>query len=188
MSRSKSTKANVQPRWVRALAAFARQISRRLIALVHHGSVPIRVLVSDPTQRKAIRSEVNRTWSQLASVLGGLAPRDVVIVVQPIAWSGGQVAGCCEPTRGTGGRRIALIRLALQARDRILSLDEVLSVLAELAINLAITGDEVPLVIVPMPIDLEREPAVLANEAPVRLPPDPLAPSANGQHTHIPAA
>ena len=99
------------------------------------------------------------------------------VLVQRAVHSHHPVAGCSLVSRSADGRSFALIRLGTHLNGRALATDEILATLAELWI--AIASQQLANPVVLLPVELETTPAALR---PIdTLPPDPLAPRANGQ-------
>ncbi len=99
---------------------------------------PIQVLVKDRSHRRAIERDLTAGLRRLRRALGQAFPSDAVIVVQQVICTDRQLAGCYQLARHAEGAGFALIRLALQVDGRSLHMDEVLSVLAEQCIGLAV--------------------------------------------------
>jgi hypothetical protein len=100
--------------------------------------VPIQVLVKDRSQRRTIERDVRAGLRRLRRALGEAFPSDAVVVVQQVICTDRQLAGCYQLARHPDGAGFALIRLALQVDGRQIPMDEVLSVLAEQCIGLAV--------------------------------------------------
>ena len=135
---------------------------------------PIQVLVKDRSKRRTIERDVRTGLRRLRRALGEAFPCDAVVVVQQVICTDRQLAGCYQLARQADGVGFALIRLALQVDGRQLSMDEVLSVLAEQCIGLAVQQAGGVGLLVP----IELEPTGRSDDGRVdALRPDPLAPS-----------
>ena len=135
---------------------------------------PIQVLVKDRSKRRTIERDVRAGLRRLRRALGEAFPSDAVVVVQQVICTDRQLAGCYQLTRHPDGVGFALIRLALQVDGRQLSMDEVLSVLAEQCIGLAIQQAGGVGLLVP----IEIEPTGPSDDGRVdALRPDPLGSS-----------
>jgi hypothetical protein len=92
--------------------------------------------------------------------------------VQPIVVTDRQLAGCYQLGQRADGTRFTLIRLGLEIDGRSLCIDEIVSVLAEQCIALAMQQGSPSLLV---PIDLyPTQSESLRHPTPLR--PDPLAP------------
>ena len=126
-----------------ALRRFAVAAGNRLAWLKARwlaGSVPVEVLVTDLQQRRRLTLLLRHTVRRLQRTVP-LAPASTrvtaVVAAYHIAAGGKQVAGCVH-VRQESGVGVALIRLALHAGGHDLSDDEVLAVLTEQWIGLAV--------------------------------------------------
>lgn len=132
--------------------------------------VPMEVLVKDRARRRAIERDLQSGLRRLRRALGTRFPADAAVLVQQVIVTDRQLAGCYQLARNPNGADLALIRLALQVDGRDLAMDEMLSVLAEQCIGLAVTQAGANGVVIP----IELEPA--RRHEGERLPPDPLRP------------
>jgi hypothetical protein len=111
----------------------------------------------------------------------------VVVVVQQVICVDRPMAGCYQLARHTDGASFSLIRLALQVDGREIPMDEVLSVLAEQCIGLAVQQAGGVGLLVPIELESIRRPGGGRVDA---IRPDPLAPippsgdSRGGQMRH----
>lgn len=137
--------------------------------------LPVEVLISDRTRRRVLERELRWALGRLRRGLGGPIPPELSVLVQQVIRTDRQLAGCYVLGQRADGSRFALVRLALQVDGHRLSTDELLAVLAEQLVGLATQQSSSVLV----PIDLAPAPAPASRTATV-LPPDPLAPGANG--------
>jgi hypothetical protein len=177
------------PKWLAAcgpplaalLARATEAIGRRWRALRGRlRPVPVEVLVVDRARRRAVHRSVRRGLRRLRRVLGAPLPAGVAIVVQELVTPADrQLAGCYQQGQRPDGSRFALMRLALQVDGHRLTTDELLAVLAEQYIGLAMDQGGGTSVLVPV----ELEPALPAQATdPVEVRrlqprrPDPLAP------------
>ena len=156
--------------WCAALLGRAWRAVRRW-----RRPVPVEVLVSDRTRRRALERELRRGLRRLRHVLGAPLPAELAVIVQQVIATERQLAGCSQLGQRPDGTRFALVRLALQVNGRRLSTDELLAALAEQCIGLASQGSTSVLV----PIDFEPAPPAEARRLGA-LRPDPLAPPPNG--------
>ena len=152
----------------RVIVAFTWMISRL------HGDcpVPIEVLISGPWRRRSVERRLSHAIRRLQRAFAAPLSLDVAVVVQAIIMTERQVPGCYHISQQPDGSRFALIRLGLQVDGRRLSADELLAVLAEQYIALAMQSIGPSLLV---PIDLDPPPSSgLQRSAALR--PDPLAP------------
>ena len=164
---------DVRPRWLTQLRVWWQRLRRRL------RPVPIVVMVANPIERATLEREVRSGLRCLERVLGYAAFTNLTVVVQHSIHLDHPVAGCTHVGQRADGSPFALVRLALRVDGRDLSLDEVLAILTEQCIGLAIQQAGGMSVVVPV--------EWAATAAPSSGPPptarDPLAPSPNG---HVP--
>ena len=161
---------DVWPRWLHQMRAWWQQVRRRL------RPVPIVVMVADATQRATLECEVRSGLRCLERVLGRATFTNLTVVVQHTIHLDHSVAGCTHVGQRADGSTFALVRLALRVDGRDLSLDEVLSIMTEQCIGLAIQQAGGMSVVVPVEWTTTAAPTCGA-------PPtarDPLAPSPNG--------
>jgi len=173
-------------RWLAAVRAWCVAVLVRVWAAVRRWRryVPVEVLLTDRTKRRALERDLRGGMRRLRRVLGAPLPAELAVVVQQVISAERQLAGCYQVGHHPDGTRFALVRLALQVNGRRLSSDEMLAALAEQCIGLATQHS--PSVLVP--IDFEptqaAQPTPAAQPSDVRrlaaLRPDPLAPPANG--------
>ena len=134
---------------------------------------PIQVIVKDRSHRRAIERDLTAALRRLRRALGPAFPSDVVIVVQRVIRTDRQLAGCYQLARHAEGTCFALIRLALQVDGREIPMDEVLSVLAEQCIGLAVQQAGGVGLLVPIELESVRR----SDDGRVHaVRPDPLAP------------
>ena len=143
---------------------IARHLPRRRIR--------VEVVIVDQARRKALQRQLSVGLRQLQWLFGDQPPTDVAVLVQQVIPLDRQMAGCCQVTTRADGRRLALIRLALEVNGRRLSADEVLAALAEQCLGLA-QQDAQTTAVVPVDLDPGSPPA---QHRPADLPPDPLGP------------
>ena len=164
---------DIWPRWLNQMYGWWRHLQRRL------RPTPIVVMVANPSQRATVEFEVRSGLRCLERVLGRATFRSLTVVVQHSIHLDHPVAGCTHVGQRADGSPFALVRLALRVDGRDLSLDEVLSIMTEQCIGLAIQQAGGMSVVVPV--------EWAATAAPSSGPPptarDPLAPSPNG---HVP--
>ena len=134
---------------------------------------PVQVLVKDRARRRAIERDLTAGLRRLRRALGQAFPSDVVVVVQRVICADRQLAGCYQLAGHADGIGFSLIRLALQVDGREIPMDEVLSVLAEQCIGLAVQRVGGVGLLVPIELESIRRPNDGRVDA-VR--PDPLAP------------
>ena len=132
--------------------------------------VPMEVLVNNRARRRAIERDLQSGLRRLHRTLRTQFPIGVAVLVQQVITTDRQLAGCYQLARCPDGVNLALIRLALQVDGRDLAMDEMLSVLAEQCIGLAVHQAGAGGVLIP----IELEPA--RRHEGDRLPPDPLRP------------
>ena len=164
---------------LRAVRAQVLKIACRLWQALRRWrrSVPVEVLIADHARRRALERELRTGLCRLQRALGAQLLDDLAVVVQQVIQTDRQLAGCCQVGQRPAGRRFALIRLALQVNGRRLATDELLAVLAEQCIGLAMREGAGPSVLVPV----ELEPVGPTEVGHLRaLRPDPLAPRPNG--------
>ena len=138
--------------------------------------LPIEVVTTDRHRRHHISREVRRSVRRLRKLLGELMPRDIMVVVQhviPADQPAEQLGGCCQIVQHSSGRRLAVIRLALQVRGRRLTTDEVLAALTEQCLGLAIQHGDSVSITVPIRLDTEA-PAHQAPTQPTQFRPGPF--------------
>jgi hypothetical protein len=139
-----------------------------------HRAIPIEVLVKSRAQRRTIERDLQSTLQRLQRALGEQFPSGVTVVVQQLICADRQLAGCYQLAHRPEGPGFALIRLALQVDARQLSTDEILSVLAEQCIGLAVHQSGGAGVLVPIELGATRRTDGGRLDA---LRPDPLAPA-----------
>jgi hypothetical protein len=142
---------------------------------------PIQVLVNDRSHRRAIERDLTVGLRRLRRALGQAFPSDVVVVVQRVICTDRQLAGCYQLARRPDGVGFALIRLALQVDGRQIPMDEVLSVLAEQCIGLAVQQAGAVGLLVPIELESTRGSDGGRIDA---ARPDPLAPIPPSADTH----
>ncbi len=152
----------------RVLAAVVRLLSGPRRDCV----IPIEVLVTRFWRRLSIQVRLRRAIHKLQRILPEPLPLDAAVVVQQIVVTERQLPGCYQVSQRPDGNRFALIRLALQVDGRRLSPDELLAVLAEQYIALAMQSIGPSLLV---PIDLASSPPN-GLQRPTALRHDPLAP------------
>ena len=161
-----------------------RQFAHRLLSALGDGwrrlrradSVPIVVLVVDRDRRRAVERELRAGLRQLGPVLGDVVRRELAVVVQQVIQADSQLAGCCQVGQRPDGGRFTLLRLALEVDGRPLGSDELLAVLAEQCVALAVERGG-PSALVPFELGTARPPVAGAGRRPL----DPLAPPPNGR-------
>ena len=134
---------------------------------------PVQVLVKDRACRRAIERDLTSGLRRLRRALGSAFPSDAAIVVQRVICADRQLAGCYQLARHADGTGFALIRLALQVDDREIPMDEVLSVLAEQCIGLAVQRTGGVGLLVPIELNPSRRSDNGRLDA---IRPDPLSP------------
>lgn len=159
----------------RRLLAFAR--TRVLMALTWLVSrsrsdclVPIEVLISSFWMRRSVERRLRHAVRRLKRVLP-LPSLHIAIVAQQTLATDHQLPGCYQISQRPDGSRFALIRLALEVDGQRISTDEMLAVLAEQYIALAIQSSG-PSLLVPVDFGTAPESDPLHR---VPLQPDPLA-------------
>ncbi len=183
------TKSTRQLTWsaraIRKLDLIAAPLVRAVRATwpgFRRRDVPVEVLVVDRVQRRLLERELQAGLRQLRRALGEAFPAQLAVVVQQaVRGERHLLPGCYQVAQRPDGTRFALVRLGLQVGDRRLGADELLAVLAEGCIGLAVEHYGGPTVRVP--IELEAPPASGEATRHATLPPDPLAPRSNGQVT-----
>ena len=137
-------------------------------------AVPVEVLVKHRAQRRTIERDLQSGLRRLRRALGEQFPSGVTVVVQQVICAERQLAGCYQLAHCPEGSGFALIRLALQVDERQLSTDEILSVLAEQCIGLAVHQSGGAGVLVPIELGPARRTDGRHLDA---LRPDPLLPA-----------
>jgi hypothetical protein len=145
--------------------------------------VPIEVLVSDRSRRRSLERELRWGLRRLRYALGEPLPAELTVLVQQVIRTDRQLAGCYVLGQRSDGSRFALVRLALQVDGHRLTTDDLLAVLAEQFVGIAIQQATSVLV----PIDLAPAMTPASRGAPA-LRPDPLAPHPNGSSRGAQAA
>ncbi|HVA23519.1 MAG TPA: hypothetical protein VMW62_03925 [Chloroflexota bacterium] len=135
--------------------------------------IRVEVVIVDKPRRQALQRQLAAGLRQLRHILPDQP--DIAVLVQQVIPLERQRAGCCEVATQPDGRRLALIRLALEVNGRRLSADEVLAALAEQCLGLARQQAQATAV-VPVDLDPGDPPSGGAAARPPDLPPDPLAP------------
>lgn len=117
--------------------------------------MPVEVLLVDRTLRRATERHLRATLCRLWCTLGDSFPSGTAVIVQRIIVTDHQLAGCYQIGQHPDGTQFALIRLALDVDGHSLSTDEILSVLAEQCIALAMQQSAssllIPIVLHPAP-------------------------------------
>jgi hypothetical protein len=155
-----------------ALHLIGRMLS--VLWAAAHGQpdcILIEVLLAERARRRAVKRHVRAALRRLRRVLGAQFPSDAAVIVQQVVVTERQLAGCYQISHEHDGTRIALIRLALEVDGRPLTTDELLAVLAEQCIALAMQsagpGLLAPIALAPSRSDDPGRPPALR--------PDPLA-------------
>lgn len=167
---------DVWSRWLHQMRGWWQRLRRRF------RPTPIVVMVADPAERATLEFEVRSGLRCLERVLGRAAFTNLTVVVQRSIHLDHPVVGCTHVGLRSDGSPFALVRLALSVHGRDLSLDEVLAILTEQCIRLAMQQSGGMSVVVPVEWTTTAAPASGA-------PPtarDPLAPSPNG-HAPVPS-
>ena len=159
----------------RRLLAFGRTrvliAATWLVSRLHSDCpVPIEVLISSFWTRWSLDRRLRHAVRRLQRVLPRLS-QDVAIVAQQTIVTDHQLPGCYQISQRPDGSRFALIRLALEVDGQRISTDEMLAVLAEQYIALAMQSSGAGLLV---PIDLVPSP----HSRPLHrasMQPDPLA-------------
>jgi len=172
-------------RWLRWLRAIGTTATARLLVAWRalrppEGTVRIEILAADRVQRKRLEREIRSAVRRLERVASPMLRCDAAVLVQRAVQTDHSMAGCSLVSHGSDGAPFALIRLATHLNGRALATDDILAALAELWIGVAAEQLASPAVLVPV----ELEPIPAASRPIDTLPPDPLAPRANG-HTTI---
>lgn len=165
--------APVLRRWFAQVHAWHSALHR------HLRPTPIVVMVADPVQRASLEFEMRCALRRLERVLGPATFASMTVVVQHSIHLEHAVAGCTHLGQLADGSPFALVRLALTLHGRDLTINEVLAVLAEQCIGLAVQQAGGMSVVVPVEW-------TSATTSPDSQPPptrDPLAASHNG---HLP--
>lgn len=163
------------PRVRLVLAALGEAI-RTAVRAYHERpqAIPIDVLVVDRARRRTIERDLHAGLCRLRHALGRQFPSGVAVVVQQVICMDRRLAGCYQLARRPDGVDLALVRLALQVGDRTLTTDELLSVLAEQCIGLAVHQAGGAGVLVPVELEPDRRPESRRVDM---LRADPLAPT-----------
>lgn len=162
---------DVWPRWRSQMRGWWRRLRHRF------HPTPIVVMVADPARRATLEFEVRSGLRCLERVLGQATYTNLTVVVQYSIHLDQPVVGCTHVGQRSDGSAFALVRLALSVDSRNLSLDEVLAILTEQCIGLAMQQSGGMSVVVPVEWTTTAAPASGA-------PPtarDPLVPSPNGR-------
>lgn len=160
--------------WVLAFGLLSTVGSAVRAYSERHRTVPIEVLVKHRAQRRTIERDLQSGLRRLRRALGEQFPSGVTVVVQQVICAERQLAGCYQLAHRPEGSGFALIRLALQVDERQLSTDEILSVLAEQCIGLAVHQSGGTGVLVPIELGPARRTDGGRLDA---LRPDPLTPA-----------
>lgn len=160
--------------WVLAFGLLSTLRSAVRAYRERHRAIPIEVLVKNRAQRRTIERDLQSGLHRLRRALGEQFPVGVTVVVQQVICTERQLAGCYQLAHRPEGPGFALIRLALQVDARQLSTDEILSVLAEQCIGLAVHQSGGAGVLVPIELGTARRTDGGRLDA---LRPDPLAPA-----------
>jgi len=171
-------------RWLRRLRALGAAVTGRLLVAwralrAQDRAVRVEVLAADRIQRKRLEREIRSAVRRLERVASPALRCEAAVLVQRAVQSHHPVAGCSLVSRSADGESFALIRLATHLNGRALATDDILAALAELWIGVAAEQLATPAVLVPV----ELEPIPAAPRPIATLPPDPLAPRANGHTT-----
>lgn len=134
--------------------------------------VPVEILITNFCRRCWIRARVRRAIRKLQRVLPAPLSLDVAVIVQQIIATEHQLPGCYQITQRSDDSHFALIRLALEVDDRCMTTNELLAVLAEQYIALAMQQSGPSLLV---PVDLTSSRAGDTCR-PAALRPDPLGP------------
>jgi hypothetical protein len=156
--------------WLLAFGALSALRRAARSYLDQRRPVPMEVLVKSRARRRAIERDLQAGLHRLHRALGTQFPTGVAVLVQQVITTDRQLAGCYELARRPDGADLALIRLALQVDGRELAMDEMLSVLAEQCIGLAVHQAGAGGVLIPVELEPGRR-----HEGD-RLRPDPLRP------------
>jgi predicted protein tyrosine phosphatase len=173
-----SKRTRKRPHSVPALLRTAGRALKHTAGVVKTRLLPrrirVEVVIVDKPHRQALQRQLAAGLRQLRRLLPDQP--DIAVLVQQVIPLERQRAGCCEVATGPDGRRLALIRLALEVNGHRLSADEVLAALAEQCLGLARQHAQATAV-VPVDLDPGDPPAGGGVAArPPDLPPDPLAP------------
>lgn len=135
-------------------------------------TVPIEILITGFWRRCWIRARVRCAIRKLQRVLPAPLSLDVAVIVQQIIATEHQLPGCYQITQRSDDSHFALIRLALEVDGRCMTTNELLAVLAEQYIALAMQQNGPSLLV---PVDLTSSRAG-DTRRPAALRPDPLGP------------
>lgn len=137
---------------------------------------PVEVLIADRLQRRRLEQTLRRGLRRLEHALGEAWSTEIAVIVQQVITTDHQLAGCYQTELRSNGVRLTLIRLALEVDGRRLSIDELLAVLAEASIGVALQQRGSPSVLVPV----ELTPVQPASRNITALRPDPLVAHPHG--------
>lgn len=174
-----------RPRITQLLSVLAFGRTRTLASLTwimsHLHSdcqVPIEVLISSFWIRCSVERRLRRGVWRLQRIVLLPSTMDVAVVIQRTIVTERQLAGCYQISQRSDGSRFALIRLALEKDGRRVSTDEMLALLAEQYIALALQSAGPSLLV---PIDLGPSSQSYAPH-PAALRSDPLTAAHAGEH------
>lgn len=139
-----------------------------------HRHIPVEVLIADRGRRRMLEREIRISLSRLRRALGDMFPAEMSVVAQNVIGTDRPLAGCYHVGRRPDGSPFVLLRLALQRDGCSVTRDQLLAVLAEQCIDLALQQSGAPSSLVPVDLG-SQQPRV--GKRLVALPPDPLAPS-----------
>lgn len=157
----------------RALGKLTQLLGRR-------HSVPVEVLIAERGRRRALERDLRAALARLRRTVGSLHLMEVAVVAQHVIRTDRELAGCYQTAWRQGGVRFALLRLALQVNGRELGTDELLAVLAEQYIGLALEQSVGTSLLVP--VELETPETRPTGRITV-FRPSPLTPSKNAANS-----
>ncbi|MCC6176197.1 MAG: hypothetical protein IT305_12900 [Chloroflexi bacterium] len=166
--------------WLLALGLLSALRRAARAHLEQRRAIPMEVLVKNRAQRRTIERDLQSGMRRLRRTLGAQFPTGAAVLVQQVICTDRQLAGCYQMARRPDGPDLALIRLALQVDGRQLLMDEMLSVLAEQCIGLAVHQTGGAGVLIPVELEAARRTEDRRVDA---LRADPLAPATTPTRT-----
>ncbi len=114
----------------------------RVWARVFPEPIPVEVLIADPKRRSVLTRQLRAGILRLRHVYGGNLPESLAVIARH-----SETGGASYSEFGEGDGRLTVIRLALVADGRELSVDEVLAALCEQVHAIASRGVAAPAII-----------------------------------------
>lgn len=162
--------------WLKAARARSITAARCLWQFLRRGRrpIPVEVLIADRGRRRMLQREIRVSLGCLRRALGNMFPAEMSVVAQNVIGTDRPLAGCYHVGKRPDGSPFVLLRLALQRDGCSVTRDQLLAVLAEQCIDLALQQSGAPSSLVPVDVGPQQP---REGKRLVALPPDPLAPS-----------